>query len=183
MAATRIWIVGHSIVHWAGVRAEESGLGAGLGFPPHVQVSWMARRGMRWCELLPLIQHRLKGEARPDAIVVHLGENDLPTLDCLTLRSTIQRDLGVLRSLVPDCKLFWSHWLQRQVWRGSFCPQGTEKARKRVNAVASAKVLELGGSLLGTPGFMLGQVSSIGLMESTFLPGGAISGWRILRRD
>ena len=106
VAATRIWIVGHSIVHWDGARALESGLGAGLGFPHHVQVSWLARHGLQWGELLPLIRHRWSWDGRPEAIVVHLGGNDLPIMDCLPLRSTIQRDLGELMSLVHGSKLF-----------------------------------------------------------------------------
>ncbi|CAI5779521.1 Hypothetical predicted protein [Podarcis lilfordi] len=37
VAAVRIWMVGHSIVHWASIRARESGLGPSLGLPHHVQ--------------------------------------------------------------------------------------------------------------------------------------------------
>ncbi|XP_077784237.1 uncharacterized protein LOC144327716 [Podarcis muralis] len=149
--AVRIWMVGHSIVHWAGIGARQSGLGAGLGLPPHVHVSWLSRRGMRWSEFLPLIRRQMFLEGPPTAVVVHLGENDLVSTDCRSLRELILSDLEVLRALLPSAKIFWSRLLQRRVWRGSRCPAATERARKRINAAVARKVLELGGEEISHP--------------------------------
>ncbi|XP_077784458.1 uncharacterized protein LOC144327838 [Podarcis muralis] len=151
-AAVRIWLVGHSIVHWAGVGARQSGWGPGLGLPPHVRISWLSRRGMRWPEFLPLIRRQLLMEGPPTAIVVQLGENDLVSMDCLSLRAAIVGDLEVLRSLVPSAKIFWSKLLQRRIWKGSRCPSATDRARKRVNSAVAKKVLELGGDVISHPG-------------------------------
>nr|XP_028592138.1 uncharacterized protein LOC114600328 [Podarcis muralis] len=105
----RVWIVGHSIVHWAACRARQSELGAGLGFPQHLQVSWISRRGMLWKEFLPLMQRRVLLEGPPTAIVVQLGENDMVSSSCYVLRAIILQDLRDLAALVPATKIIWSH--------------------------------------------------------------------------
>lgn len=148
LAAVRIWMVGHSIVHWAGVAARQSRMGPGLGLPRHIRLSWLSRRGMRWSEFLPRIRRQLLGEEPPSAIVVQLGENDLVSLDCRSLRATILSDLETLRALMPAAKIFWSRLLQRRSWRGSRCPAAIERARSRINTAVTRKVLELGGDVI-----------------------------------
>ncbi|XP_077785642.1 uncharacterized protein LOC144327882 [Podarcis muralis] len=150
-AAIRIWIVGHSIVHWAADRARQSGLGDGLGFPQHVHVSWISRRGMLWREFLPLMRRRVFQLGPPTAIVVQLGENDMVSSSCYGLRAAILQDLGELAALVPSTKLIWSQLLQRRIWRGSPCPAATERVRKRINSAASKLVVNLGGSVIPHP--------------------------------
>ncbi|XP_077782887.1 uncharacterized protein LOC144327422 [Podarcis muralis] len=150
-AAIRIWIVGHSIVHWAADRARQSGLGDGLGFPQHVQVSWISRRGMLWREFLPLMRRRVFQYGPPSAIVVQLGENDMVSSSCYGLRAAILQDLGELAARVPSTKLIWSQLLQRRIWRGSPCPAATERVRKRINSAASKLVVNLGGSVVPHP--------------------------------
>ncbi|XP_077786991.1 uncharacterized protein LOC144328093 [Podarcis muralis] len=147
----RIWLVGHSIIHWACVAARQSGLGPGLGLPRHVHLSWLSRRGMRWSELLPMIRRQLQLEGPPSAIVVQLGENDLVFSDCFSLRAAILADLEELQALVPTAKLFWSRWLQRRAWRGSHCPAATERARRRINSAVSLRILEMGGDVIFHP--------------------------------
>lgn len=151
LAIVRVWMIGHSIVHWAGVAARQSGLGPGLGLPPHVQLSWLSRRGMRWSEFLPRIRRQLLLEGPPAAVVVQLGENDLVAMDCFSLRTAIVADLEVLQAMVPAAKIFWSKLLQRRVWGGSQCPDATERVRKRINSAVSKKVLELGGDVIAHP--------------------------------
>ncbi|XP_077788225.1 uncharacterized protein LOC144328460 [Podarcis muralis] len=153
-APVRVWMVGHSIVHWAGVAARQVGVGPGLGLPPHVQLSWLSRRGMRWSELLPRIRSQLLREGPPSAIVIQLGENDLVAMDCFSLRAAIWTDLGTLRAMVPSTKLFWSQLLQRCVWRGSRCPVAIERARKRINFAAKRRIEELGGEVISHPAIL-----------------------------
>lgn len=53
-----MWIIGHSYVHWAGVRAEVRPAGRQLSFDREVaQVRWLGRRGMVWSRLLPEFQY------------------------------------------------------------------------------------------------------------------------------
>lgn len=66
-----IWIIGHSMVHWARVRAINSSLGPHLSY---INISWISRRGMRWAEMLPAIRARAAAEGPPDALVIQLGE-------------------------------------------------------------------------------------------------------------
>ncbi|XP_077783184.1 uncharacterized protein LOC144327470 [Podarcis muralis] len=150
-AATRIWIVGHSIVHWAACRARQSGLGDDLGFPQEVKVSWIARRGMLWKELLPLIQRRVLLEGPPTAIVIQLGENDLVSHSCFVLRSIIMEDVRDLAAMVPSTKIIWSKLLQRRKWRGSPSVEATERSRKRINDAVSKLVADLGGFVIPHP--------------------------------
>ncbi|XP_077782853.1 uncharacterized protein LOC144327384 [Podarcis muralis] len=148
LSAIHIWMVGHSIIHWAGVAARQSAMGPGLGLPSHVRVSWLSRRGMRWSEFLPRIRRQLLLEGLPEAIVVQLGENDLVAMDCLSLRAAIMADLETLQAMVPTAKIFWSKLLQRRFWLGSRCPVATERARKRINAAVSRRIVELGGEVI-----------------------------------
>lgn len=151
LPTVRVWIVGHSIVHWAACRARQSELGVGLGLPQHVRVSWISRRGMRWKEFLPLMQRRVLLEGPPTAIVVQLGENDMVSFSCYVLRAVILQDLRDLAALVPATKLIWSQLLQRCIWRGSPCPAATERVRKRINSAASKLVSDLGGLVIPHP--------------------------------
>ncbi|XP_077788332.1 uncharacterized protein LOC144328495 [Podarcis muralis] len=150
-APTRIWIMGHSIVHWAARRARQSGLGDDLGLPQEVKVSWFARRGMLWKELLPLIQRRVLLEGPPTAIVIQLGENDLVSHSCFVLRAMILGDLRDVAAMVPPTKIIWSKLLQRRKWRGSPCVEATERSRKRINAAVSKLVADLGGFVISHP--------------------------------
>nr|XP_034959601.1 uncharacterized protein LOC118079504 isoform X6 [Zootoca vivipara] len=147
----RIWIVGHSIVHWAGTHAAKSTLGLQLGLPPHVRLTWMGKRDMRWQELLPLLQRKVLALGFPTALVLQLGENDLPAMDTLSLRMAIQSDLTQLRTLMPGVTVIWSQLLQRIEWRGSLRPAATERARKRINNAISKIVLDSGGALILHP--------------------------------
>ena len=100
---------------------------------------------------MPLIHMRVHTEGPPSAIVIQLGENDLPATDCLTLRSIIQKDLQDLASYWPTVKMFWSQLLQRHVWRGSHSPAATEKARKRTNSATIKVIQGLGGFVITHP--------------------------------
>ncbi|XP_077789831.1 uncharacterized protein LOC114604422 [Podarcis muralis] len=148
LAPVRIWIVGHSIVHWASLRAAESELGHCLGLPNHVSVSWMSRCGMRWDEFLPMVRAKVSCEGPPAAMVVQLGENDLVLVHSLSLRSRMQEDLEELVAALPGLKIFWSQLLQRRAWLGSNSPTATERTRKRTDSAVSKKVVSLGGTVI-----------------------------------
>ncbi|XP_060127315.1 uncharacterized protein LOC132591986 [Zootoca vivipara] len=151
LADVHIWMVGHSIVHWAGLRAGQTPLGPRLGLPSNIQVTWMGKRGMRWGELLPLLRRKALLLGCPSALVIQLGENDIPAVDPLSLRLAILRDLLEIRTWFPDTVVFWSQMLQRMQWRGDIPPLAGERARKRVNSAASKRVYEIGGSLIRHP--------------------------------
>ncbi|XP_060134288.1 serine/arginine repetitive matrix protein 2 isoform X2 [Zootoca vivipara] len=155
LAAVRIWIVGHSIVHWASLRAMESGLGRHLGLPNYVSVSWMSRCGMRWDEFLPMVKAKVSCEGPPAAMVVQLGENDLALVHSFSLRLRMQNDLEELAAAHPGLKIFWSEFLQRRVWLGSRCPTAIERSRKRVDHAVGKKVVALGGSVIHHAGITL----------------------------
>ena len=155
----RVWIVGHSIVHWAGARAWDTGLAGHLGLSPNLRVTWLGKRGMLWDELVPLVRNRVFWVGPPDILVIQLGENDLPRTGCRVMRFLIRRDLKILGASLPDTVLIWSHLLQRAAWRGARSLAAVDKARRRINGVAVITVRALGGTDIPHPGITFLAVS------------------------
>lgn len=83
---------------------------------------------------------------------MQLGENDLPLLKGMDLRTCIKKDLEELAAVLPDTTIFWSQFLVRQVWHNSSCPAATNTTRKHVDPEVSNKVLALGGIVIHHPG-------------------------------
>nr|XP_034961049.1 vomeronasal type-2 receptor 26-like [Zootoca vivipara] len=72
-----VWIFGHSIVHLAAVHATTGLADEHLGLQLKINISWFGHRGMCWDALMPWLRHELAFRPPPDAVVFHLGENDL----------------------------------------------------------------------------------------------------------
>ncbi|XP_077779613.1 uncharacterized protein LOC144326732 [Podarcis muralis] len=143
-----VWICGHSIVHWARVRAARCGLAPNLGLPNDVRVSWFARRGMRWEELMPVLREKVANFGPPDAIVIQLGENDLTSRKSADLLGSIKRDLNALAALCPRTTVFWSSLLKRIEWRGAQSCLAIERTRKLVNRAVARWVRFMFGRVI-----------------------------------
>lgn len=146
-----VWVVGHSIVHWASEYAASSGWGSNLGLSERLQIFWMGRRGMRWPALLPTIKNGLLHSGTPHAIIIQLGENDLLAEKGFVLSRTIISDLSALHELLPGMMLIWSGLLECKEWRGALAPDRVDFARKKVYKVVSSFVHELGGQCIMHP--------------------------------
>nr|XP_033773459.1 collagen alpha-2(I) chain-like [Geotrypetes seraphini] len=109
-----VWIVGHSFVHWAGERAVIRPGGQHLGLHHRgVYVSWWGQRGMRWHQLLPLLED-LRHRARcPDLLLFHLGGNDVDAISGKHLIDMVIGDLGVVQGWFPSARLVWSDIIPR----------------------------------------------------------------------
>ncbi|XP_077781463.1 uncharacterized protein LOC144327170 [Podarcis muralis] len=136
----RVWICGHSIVHWARVRSASCDLTPNLGLPSWVRVSWFSRRGMRWEELMSLLKERVSVFGPPNILIIQLGENDLANRKSVDLLWNMKKDLDELAALCPGTTLFWSSLLKRMVWRGAHDIMAIEKSRKLLNRVIARKV-------------------------------------------
>ncbi|XP_077790728.1 uncharacterized protein LOC144328932 [Podarcis muralis] len=147
----RIWLVGHSIVHWAKFHALRTGLGGNLSLHPRVELVWIARRGMRWSEFKPVVMARAAAEGPPDALVIQLGENDLAYRKAIDLRWHIFDDLTELVIAYPHVTIIWSSLLERRTWRDCVSPVGVNKARKVLERAVGRRVADLGGFVIRHP--------------------------------
>ncbi|OCT95520.1 hypothetical protein XELAEV_18013206mg [Xenopus laevis] len=52
----KVWLLGHSFIHWAERRASVRQTNSQLGFhPTTVQFRWVSKMGLRWGEMVPLV--------------------------------------------------------------------------------------------------------------------------------
>ena len=100
---------------------------------------------MLWSEIVPQLRHDLCSPPRPDALIIHLGSNDLVRQKSIELLHTVTNDIETIQALLPNCTLMWSHLLPRLYWQGVSDIPGMERARKKVNRKASVSCVSLGG--------------------------------------
>ncbi|XP_027862086.1 uncharacterized protein LOC114137589 isoform X1 [Xiphophorus couchianus] len=141
-----VWICGHSLVYWAESRAKSPEVGMQLGMDPNkVTIWWKGIQGMTWSQLLPQL-HQLKITwPNPDALIVHLGGNDLSTESPTNLLASVKKDMASIRSIFPHCLLVWSDILPRRVWRHSPDSYEVDLVRTTVNRRIHSIVSDLGG--------------------------------------
>uniref|UniRef100_A0ACB8FTL8 Uncharacterized protein n=1 Tax=Sphaerodactylus townsendi TaxID=933632 RepID=A0ACB8FTL8_9SAUR len=144
----QVWLVGHSIVHWAGRYAKKSGWGEHLGLDTSVDIRWLARRGMTWPALLLRLRNSVLQFGFPDAVLLQLGENDIPASKGVALQNSMRDDLMLLHHKMPKTKLFWSCLLERRTWRNAVAPARVNKTRSKLCRSAARLVLSMGGGML-----------------------------------
>uniref|UniRef100_A0ACB8F3J5 Uncharacterized protein n=1 Tax=Sphaerodactylus townsendi TaxID=933632 RepID=A0ACB8F3J5_9SAUR len=144
----QVWLVGHSIVYWAGRYAKKSGWGQHLGLDTSLDIHWLARRGMLWPSLLLWLRNSVLQYGFLDAIVLQLGENDIPASKGVALQNSMRDDLKLLRCKMPKTKLFWSCLLERRTWRNAVAPARVNKVRSKVCRSAARLVLSMGGDVI-----------------------------------
>lgn len=148
----RLWIIGHSIVHWARLCAVTRGWSGDLQLPNNVEVSWIARRGMRWEEFFPAVTKRIAVEGPPEAAVIQLGKNDLAYRNGVDLMWHIFNDLRELGASYPNLTIFWSSLLERRFWRDSKNPVAVNRARRILERSVACIVAAMGGRVIEYPG-------------------------------
>ncbi|XP_057703604.1 uncharacterized protein si:dkeyp-121d4.3 isoform X2 [Corythoichthys intestinalis] len=140
-----VWIVGHTLVSRAESQAK-SEPGPQLGLDPEkVVLRWMGVSGLTWPQLLPLLQHLQAGWPRPQAIVLHLGGNDLNTESPSDLLASVRRDLNALKNVFPHCVPVFSQILPRRAWPNAADAHEVELVRSTVNRRIRNLVSEVGG--------------------------------------
>ena len=137
-------MIGDSIMHWAGIRAERMGR-ANLRLPSHKTISWLTLRGMKWQNFHHVVQRERLFHASPEVIGVHLGGNDLRTWSLYKLRRVINKELKYLHECFPGTKIIWYDILQRVTWGGDYeLNVAIEKKRRRVNGFGRKAVEPFG---------------------------------------
>ncbi|KAJ7345006.1 hypothetical protein JRQ81_000956 [Phrynocephalus forsythii] len=145
-AVMRLWIVGHSIVYWAGVWAKQSHWGQHLGMEEHVCITWFGNRGMHWGDLLPGLWTLFRRHGAPHGLVIQLGENNITSSRGIDLKKEMEASLLVLHSTYPDVTLFWSQLLQRRHWRGARHPGRVELLRRKLDKAIGRLITTWGES-------------------------------------
>jgi hypothetical protein len=137
LGANHAWVVGSSIVHWASRSA------AGRAGSPHLGLQyrrltlhWYGKRGMKWGELMSIIDNNLHSNPAPNILVIQLGSNDLGILKGKELIELIRLDVLRIRTLLPNVILVWSEILPRRYWHVANNHVAVENSRKWVNTAA-----------------------------------------------
>ncbi|XP_053560716.1 uncharacterized protein LOC128651758 [Bombina bombina] len=150
--ALRVWIVGHSYVYWAQARAAASAQGVNLGLShKEVSIRWVGKRGMMWDELVPTIQLARRRWGCPDAIIIHLGGNDIGAYPLRELEEKVAGTMRWLRVAWPSVRAIWSNIVSRIFWRNSYTSKAGYRSRRKVNQVAAKVMKEIGGRVVEHP--------------------------------
>lgn len=138
----RVWFIGSSLI----ARLEQHVIATrsrGFSFGVECQIRWFGRGGMRWEDLVPLLQ-RTYGPV-PDVMVIHLGGNNIGFQSGCTLLHWMREDLGWIMSTYPETRLLFSCIVERRVYRGLRAhPYVLERARRLVNSGIAAFLADRG---------------------------------------
>src|SRR4029434_7189181 len=83
-----IWFVVDSWVFWLESHARAQG-DPNLSLPANVE--WLRQRGMRWGQLIPLLESQKRLRVAPQVLLIHVGGNYLGFTKCSDL---IHREIG-----------------------------------------------------------------------------------------
>ncbi|XP_060583688.1 uncharacterized protein LOC132739884 isoform X2 [Ruditapes philippinarum] len=138
-----VWILGDSIPYWAGNYAKNAAK-ENLGLKD-VSIAWWAERGLRWGGFRRLIEMQVLLSFPPSIIFIHLGGNDLVSVNTVQLRLLIEQEIIYLREAFPHTVIIWVDILQRQNWSGAIRGyRPIEMKRKRLNRLARKIVTSSG---------------------------------------
>ncbi|KAE8630892.1 hypothetical protein XENTR_v10001007 [Xenopus tropicalis] len=142
----KVWLMGHSFIHWAERRASVRHADRQLGFTvSQVKLHWVSRRGLRWDEIVPRAVQKAKESGPPNVILLHAGGNDLGICPMKALISTIRTDCFRLRSLFEGLIIIWSEIIPRTHWRGARSHRAINRVRIKVNKAVASNVQKNGG--------------------------------------
>ena len=141
-----IWILGSSIVYWAGkaVASKQGGRHLGLhnvGF----QGCWFGKRGMVWKQLIPKIEFLLRRHPPPKFVVIQLGSNDLGTVKGWQLAENIISDILRIDALMPNTLIVGPIYCKDDTGTMPTMANLWKKTRKRVNLLVRNQVISIGG--------------------------------------
>uniref|UniRef100_A0ACB8FIT2 Uncharacterized protein n=1 Tax=Sphaerodactylus townsendi TaxID=933632 RepID=A0ACB8FIT2_9SAUR len=130
----QVWLVGHSIFHWAGSFAKKSGWGKHLGLDSSVDIKLAGEARHDVAYSASPVENSVLQFGFPDAVLIQLGENDIPASEGVALQNSMREDLMLLHCKMPKTKLFWSCLLERRTWRSS-CGSGPGLIKPGLNCV------------------------------------------------
>ncbi|CAI5769563.1 Hypothetical predicted protein [Podarcis lilfordi] len=120
---------------------------------------------MRWDALLPRLRHELAYRHPPNAVVLHLGENDLVIRKSIILIKTAIADLESVHATHPNIPIFWSELLPRLHWRGNIKPTRLNYTVEKINRAVRSATTHMGGRVVKHPNIKV-------YMKELFRPNG-----------
>lgn len=154
----KVWIVGDSIVFWAAHYLVEQGEHA-LNLRLPVTVTWKGLRGAHLSAIpsiiyQALVRHHAGSECAwpcshaPRHVVLHVGTNDVLSLDLIQFKLECERVLAECRRLLPFAVIVWSDILPRHWYEGACSQSAVDKKRKSMNKTARSIVWGYGGVVI-----------------------------------
>ena len=118
-AGHRTWVMGDSLVFWAGKCKPRNLQGCG-------DLQWYGYSGGtiqgngRQVDFLTRVREKLSRNPAPNTLVVHIGGNDIFAENSTKkeLCENIESLIIQLRQLLPNCRIVWSNILPRLFWYG-----------------------------------------------------------------
>jgi lysophospholipase L1-like esterase len=105
------WIIGDSIINWAGENQMQLQGGG--------RVIWNGIGGARIAGVCNRLNRCLKNQMPcPSSIILHLGTNDIFAAPIHIIRQRIEQNLLAIRNLFPLTRIIWSLILPRFSYRG-----------------------------------------------------------------
>lgn len=126
--ATRVWVLGDSIVRHAGMGNPQL-QGADVTL-------WKGLPGARWAGVTNRIRRYLNQNEFPHILIVHLGTNDIFRSHLGDIRARISDNLKAIRQLLPDTVICWSDILQRLVYAGEVSGGAGNRSTRNLNSFA-----------------------------------------------
>ena len=110
-----IWMLGDSIVQWAGVYARQRGTPE-LNLRHDSSVGWYGIRSMSWIDFIHSLQLRILFQAPLKVIVIHLSRNDLLDIGILPMFNLIHLGVAYISRACHDSHYIWVDVLQHLHW-------------------------------------------------------------------
>jgi lysophospholipase L1-like esterase len=150
----RTWVVGDSIVYWAGLKQADKFDYRRRSKPEqHTlqgggEVSWFGIRGAHVAGLAKRLGGLLKlhKSAFPTTIIFHIGTNDVFNCSTIDMKALISDNLWGVRGLLPDTRVIWSNILPRLYYYMEQRRGGGKRIARYFNAQARKVICEMGNA-------------------------------------
>lgn len=125
------------MVKWAAKHALEVICDVQLGFEGEAEIVWKGYPGGYLVDLLPkLLQEVRSTSAKPNAVILHCGTNDLGSVPHHLIQRTLKDTIACIRQEYPNTLVFWSDIIPRRRYSVARSTSRLDKARKKVNRYA-----------------------------------------------
>lgn len=166
------WIVGDSIVFWAGQSWARSSV---AHRDSTNQLVFIGTRGANIQQIKrTLMTAWMARSADPDVVILHIGSNDLGQIACREFRDQLESLWDFVQCLSMRCEWVWSDILPRTNIR-NMRPDGfgaLEKVRKQINRFARRLCARHGGRFLKHPEFSASDWTGLFISDGIHLSDG-----------
>ena len=97
-----IWVLGDSIVRWAGVQYHERARPS--------SIDWSGYSGLKVEELHSKIQHGLLAGKDPKLILIHVGGNNITDTNTCKITRILQREIKYICDTFHDSLVVWTYF-------------------------------------------------------------------------